>query len=227
MGNRQEIRYLLEVPGNQTPSAKSTFTETKRRYRIPSRNITLIDAFLKKGINIDVRWNTYTALTVAASIAHSKLVSALLARDANVNATGFDKATPLIACAKFGLEYSEEPYRKLAMEVAKVLVRHGADLNRTDLFRKTALCYAFESNWCSLARFLISKGATIRQSRDNMSLFWAVSHPGTCLLKLFAKNGGKLNRKMTDGKTPLKIAEEAGWNDKARLIRKSLKSNSA
>ena len=131
-----------------------------------------------------------TALLVAASAGHSKIVERLLAREAEVDARTFEGVTPLMlatisndvqsmrllllkgasanAAAKKGqtalmlASWSDgEKIGARRIEAVKLLLDSGANLNAQDQGGRSALMGAAEANNLEAAKLLLSKGAEV------------------------------------------------------------------
>ncbi len=188
---------------------------------ILSRDLKLVDEFLHRGVSIDARWNGYTALSTVAGFANARFVKALLERGADPNVTGFDGATPIIACAKVGTEWEDPEIRRHSVTVGKALLNAGANVDWADDFGNTALDYTYQSKWEEMAKLLYSHSATPSKCANDgaMLLFWAVSQPGsTRLLEMYIKNNGSVELEIASGVTALLHAKKAGWTDKVKLL---------
>ena len=80
-----------------------------------------------------------------------ELVEQLLDAGANVESPNGDGQTALMLAARIG-----------ALDVAKLLVEHGANVNANEAWRgQTALMWAVDGNFPELTQFLIDKGADV------------------------------------------------------------------
>ena len=83
------------------------------------------------------------------SIGHKENVEKLLKHGMRVqHQSSADGATPLHRAAQIG-----------SIEIAMVLLNHGADINSTNYLGQTPLHVALEKEFTDFAKFLISKGA--------------------------------------------------------------------
>ena len=90
-------------------------------------------------------------LSLAATNSSGHIVKALLDAGADVESANQEGQTALMLAARAG-----------SMNVAEVLVGHGADVNAREVWRgQTALMWAADSNSPELTRFLIDQGANV------------------------------------------------------------------
>jgi len=186
----------------------------------------LLDRFLACSVDVNGAWNDYTALSVVAGFGDAAFVRGLVKRGADVNVAGREGATPLIVSAKVGTEWTDPEIRRHSLAVAKTLLSAGAEINGRDMYKRTALDYAFRASWEQMARLLLSRGASIRacDNRGSFVLFHAVSQPGsTKLLQLYLKHGGSPTVHVGSETTALEHARRAGWIDKVKLLEKVIR----
>ena len=112
----------------------------------------LVDALLARGADPNAT-NLYgsSPLSEAVKIADPVLVEKLLAAGADPEAPNADGQTALMLAARAG-----------ALDVARLLLEHGADVNRRELWRgQTALMWAADEAQTELTRLLIEHGADV------------------------------------------------------------------
>ena len=131
-----------------------------------------------------------------------------------VNAYSHDGWTPLHLAAFFG-----------HYDVAEVLLLNGADTelpskNPQFAHENTALHAAVTNRKAGVVQLLLGQGANVNASDgdDRMPLHVAAHHGDTELVELLLVNGADVNAQMENG-TPLAIAENAGHNETADLLR--------
>jgi uncharacterized protein len=99
---------------------------------------------LGKSADVNLKNNNgWTALMLAAYYGHVGIVDALLARGADVNARTYRNTTPLIAAAGQG-----------HTEIVEMLLAHNAYPNARDAWGKSALDYAQEKGFVTIAMTL-------------------------------------------------------------------------
>ena len=131
-----------------------------------------------------------------------------------VNTYSHDGWTPLHLAAFFG-----------HYDVAEVLLLNGADTelsseNTQFAHENTALHAAVTNQKTGVVQLLLGQGANVNASDgdDRMPLHVAAHHGDTELVELLLANGADVNAQMENG-TPLAIAENAGHNETADLLR--------
>jgi ankyrin repeat protein len=118
-------------------------------YRIDA---ALVDALLDNGANAAVA-NDFgsTPLAEAVKVADAALVAKLLAADADPESPNLDGQTVLMLAARTG-----------SVEIAKLLVEHGADVNARERWRnQSALMWAAEARFDELTQYLVEQGADV------------------------------------------------------------------
>jgi ankyrin repeat protein len=120
-----------------------------------------------------------------------------------------DQSTPLHLASRGG-----------HVEVARSLVKHGADVKAKDYHRSTPLHLAMQEGSVDLARLLVEHGAYVRaKDKDGWTpLHLAVRERSVDLTRFLVKNGADLKAKVDDGWTPLHLAVREGSVDLARLL---------
>lgn len=105
-------------------------------------------------------------------------------------------------------------------EAVKKLVESGADLNQTNLDRKTPLHYAKQLD---MVQYLLEKGADskLKDKFDKTLLHYAVKDNNIDVIKLLIKNGVNIDQKDNEGNTPLLVAARDRNFDVVVLLLKS------
>ena len=191
----------------------------------------LVAELLERGAKADVT-NKYGSSPLARSREARRtceLVELLLDAGANVEAPNGDGQTALMLAARVG-----------SLDIAKLLVERGADVNAREAWRdQTALMWAVDGNFPELTQFLIEHGAdvNVRASANDWGsqitsepraqyrpvggltalLYAARSGCTRCVRSLLAA-GADIDRPTPDGVTPLMIAIDNTSYDTARVL---------
>ncbi|MGB7326897.1 MAG: ankyrin repeat domain-containing protein [Rubripirellula sp.] len=188
---------------------------------VVSGDTTLLAKMLSLGISPNAAWNTYTPLTTACELLDAKVIRWLLKQGADVKKKGYDQATGLIAIAKLGLEWDDATLREEGVRIARLLVKSGCSVNARDVVGRTALDYAFESNWLALTKLLVRSGAKLRYCEDGgaMAGFYMVRMSDTSdACAQYLQAGGKPTHMVTEDLTVLDWAQQCGRRDLVQML---------
>jgi ankyrin repeat protein len=128
----------------------------------------------------------------------------------DLNARGlFDDLTPLHLASRDG-----------HVEVARVLLEHGADVNVEDISKWTPLRHALDEGHVEIARVLLDKGADVgAQGVDDwMPLHWASRHGQVELVQVLLEHGADVDAKNVYGWTPYRRALDEGHVEVVQLL---------
>ncbi|EAY23379.1 hypothetical protein TVAG_070420 [Trichomonas vaginalis G3] len=100
------------------------------------------------------------------------------------------------------------------------LLSHGANINKKDQIRRTALHFAAHYNYKEIAEVLISHGANInvRDRIGRTALYYSVCYKSKELLELLISHGAKINEKNVLGDTALHIAACKNYKEIAEVL---------
>ena len=128
----------------------------------------------------------------------------------DLNARGFfDDVTPLHLASRDG-----------HVEVARVLLEHGADVNAKDISKWTPLRHALDKGHVETARVLIKNGADVgAQGVDDwMPLHWASRHGQVDLVQMLLDHGADMDSKDIYGWIPWRRALDEGHIEVVRVL---------
>lgn len=171
-------------------------------------------------INQQDNLSGYTPLMHALNSKNKELAQLLIEHGADFKIKGKDGATALIlACG-------------VSPDLAKLLLLKGADIHvRTDkglgVFSQCVMGMLSENENITpeFARFLLAEGAEIDEANTlswfagYTPLFWAVTYNNETVVEFLSKNGANVNAKAKNGKTPLSIASENGFENIVTILK--------
>ena len=128
----------------------------------------------------------------------------------DLNARGlFDDLTPLHLASRDG-----------HVEVARVLLEHGADVNVEDISKWTPLRHALDEGHVEIARVLLDKGANVSAQGvdDWMPLHWVSQHGQVELVRVLLEHGADVDAKDVYGWTPYRRALDKGHVEVVQVL---------
>ena len=206
------IRLLLEHgadPNRRNKDNKTLLSLAMRDYAIPDPARLL----LKYGADGDARMeNEWTLLHLAAFNGRIRDVRLLLDHGTNVNAKNDQGETPL--CLVSSKYYPKEH----DVDIARLFLEAGADVNALDKVYNTPLHHASFMGRVEIASVLLENGANLNVENDNseMPLHLAPrggyhSHEdGVSVARMLLKRGVDVNAPSKDHNTPLHSASYFG-----------------
>jgi ankyrin repeat protein len=183
-----------------------------------------------------------TPLHRAVASGHREVVEFLIAHGANVNAVGGILAgTPL--CEAVATDYSlvagdllkkerpdlgyddklywelrEKLAKQLMLDIVRILIEHGADVNARDESGGTVLFFALGDNTpVEVIKFLLTRGAHpgLKDDYGTTVLHEAAAEGLTDLVALFLDSGTDVDLRDADRQAPL---HEAVWQDNKEMV---------
>ncbi len=117
---------------------------------------------------------------------------------ANVNAWDDENCTPLMQAVAGNCN----------LEILRMLIEKGADVNAQDAGGRTALLHAVIAERKEMVMFLIRNGANVDPRDDS----WTPLHHAACqgnleIVRFLVESGADINARTKTGETPLSLAE--------------------
>jgi hypothetical protein len=159
-------------------------------------------------------------LVAACAAGDLAAVERLVAAGANVNATERSRYDPQISA-----DVGSQPCLMVAvqnghLEIARLLLDAGADINRWDGVGESALTAAVYTGNRPTAEMLLDRGADLeRMGMGGTPLFNAVAGGNEDLVRLLLDRGARVDATTYSGDTPLKTALRYGSQNLADLLR--------
>jgi ankyrin repeat protein len=122
-----------------------------------------------------------TALTLAVRGCNIKDVTALLKAGANPNTKNKDGSTALM-----WVGYYSNPPESSKLEIAKLLVESGADVNARNVYGRSVLSYQASYNLSEVISYLVSKGA---DDKDYSALLYAIESGRAVIVQKLLSSG--------------------------------------
>ena len=175
---------------------------------------------LKYGADMNSQDNrNQTPLHVAMRKESFALARILIEHGANAQAEDDYGTTPLHILSASRIHDNH------ALDLVRLLLGRGAEVNRLVKDKQTPLHLAMRSNWFKLAQILLDHGAdanaediygwtpllllSATQIRDDKALD---------LVRLLLEHGAELDKRNNDGQTPLQLAMMADWIQLTRIL---------
>lgn len=199
----------------------------------------IIDKVDKKLINDSLEGKT--PLIIAVGNSYIDTAKILIENGANINAVDIEGWSALsyavnngdIEIAKLLLENKakikdelliaiKSPIVESRINIMKLLIENGANINYTDENGFNPLNIAIESGDMELTKFLITNGANVNSlMQDGVSLIgYAIAQNNMDLLQILIENGANVNYTVGDSwaDTPLMTASRLGLDNVVRIL---------
>lgn len=177
------------------------------------------------------------ALTAAIETGNIQKIKKLISKGYDVNAAsgggqnmltlafryGHRKISPFRDTLQISLMTPEQVEDKI-LEILKILIENGADINVLDEQDSAPLHRAAARNQTRIVRMLINKGADVnlKGRSGNYPLNYAADHPSTSeIIEILIANGADVNVKGARGNTPLHDSIYSGSSDVFETLIKS------
>jgi ankyrin repeat protein len=183
-GSLPFVRYLVENGANIHDVTVDGFTPLGRAIQSFVPREEVVRYLIEKGSDVNRASNFGSPLRIACSYSaqHIGIVKLLLENDADPNLLDIT-GTPLSVCCKFGL-----------VEMAELLLKHGADVNKADNHLKTPLHMAvkrlYYDRMIDFLLLLISYNADVNRMDHfkRTPLYLAVNKGHLHVVKLLVQN---------------------------------------
>lgn len=218
--NEDVAKYLIE---------KGIDTKNEKVLETIWMNFPVLKAMEETGNKVPVsKDNATRELWNAARIGNLWCVNYFISKGAELNQTEMYehdyhqekyKLTPLMVNAYQGYEYCDYDASLIADEVAKVLIKAGANIHLKDDRGKTALHIACGEQQCLIGLWPIPMGS--RQQRERGAHgdpAFPPKQPHDLIVKTLLNAGAKINNTDNDGNTPLILAVQNENTDIVKLL---------
>lgn len=223
-GHYDVVRYLLSRGALLDNASDTEAAQTPLRAAATNGYTKIVRLLLNRGAKVDTDHEGGTALRLAVENGHLDTVKILVAFGAEACPTRSDQQGIPLTCAT-------GPNR---MEIVKVLVRAGADVNYEGESRrrpKTPLYEAVMSNDVDYTRYLLVHGADVDKRTGwqfTSPLIYASAYGYTEVVKVLLEFGAKVNiatenmdSDTNETITALSIARQNGHKDIIKLLKRA------
>lgn len=211
------------------------YPQFKDTYSTTSQNCFKISSlFIDRGANINTPDSASdTPLGRAIWTGYLNTAKFLIDKGANVNSANNRGFTPLLLLVSHQFPRNKEqisnPYtpgyaprdQVEELEIAKLLLEKGADINAVDIEGKSnALIFAAANEKIQIARLLIDRGMNVnsKNSSSGTPLIFAAKSGNTELLKLLLGKGADINAISQSGNTALTWAAAGGHTEAVKIL---------
>ncbi|MDD2898325.1 MAG: ankyrin repeat domain-containing protein [Desulfuromonadaceae bacterium] len=217
--NVQEVNRLLD--SGVSVNIKGGKDATPLYWAASNGSMKIAGLLIDHGAEIDARNSAGFTPLFASAYWSSKDVSALLiSKGANVNAKSNSGWTPLhkaIERYAYPPDSGRSPppsANELAsmMEIVKLLIANGADVNAESSDGETPLIFAAAAGRSDLVELLIAHNANINSKGNEgvSALYMATIMDRLAVAKLLLEHGAKVDSRTKSGYTPLMYAARIG-----------------
>jgi hypothetical protein len=182
-----------------------------------SEDLSLVRAFVDRGIDINTQVKGHRVLTLAAASPSPEFFDGLLDLGADPSLPGLDGMTPLQMAASVACKVSDP---QICLNRVKLLAARGVDLDASNDVERTALDDAFRSGSVIVVKLLLKLGAQLSACFGGGVDCWshAVMAPGEELMKLALKAGADPDWPFTFDQPAMGYVAEQGWVSKVNLL---------
>ena len=197
-GTREQVRAALAAGANA--NERQPDGATALAWAVHRDDLEMADILIGAGADLNAA-NDYgiAPLSIACLNQNAGMVRKLAEAGANANSATWTGETPLMTCARIGLN-----------DGVAALLNGNADVNAKDSRRgQTALMWAIAEGHPDIARLLIEKGADINAQSKMLDGFTP---------KIYKTYYGTLEISSRGGFTPLMFAASVGDLDSAKML---------
>jgi len=108
-----------------------------------------------------------------------------------------------------------------ALELAKLAIAKGVEIDCCDMLRQTPLFYCAKVGNLELAKYLVSIGMNLhfRDQWKQTALFYAISEGHMAMVRWLVAAGSSLDVKSSSGRTPLQVSDARDLPDELKLLK--------
>jgi ankyrin repeat protein len=187
------------------------------------RDIEMVELFLSRGFDPNVDLPRFTPLGAAAMSGDTELIKVMIAHGCEVKRAAGNGDTPLLSCCKRGSENCNPHVRAACLEVARLLIELGADVDCVNHEGNTPLdcaCAAISPGWSEMITLLLDSNARFDRCRNHGAN--CVMHVAMTLsdepLKALLEHGVDPNSRDVSGITCLMYAASFARVERAKLL---------
>lgn len=221
-GNLEAVKLLLD--NGADINAADLNCNTALMYACENEHLSIVRELLKKSPDLDdLNKQAQTALSIAVIHGFFEIAKELIEHKAPVNNLSFEYS-PLMYAAEYG-----------HLDLANLLIDHGANVDEYIDSETTALTFAIDNNHLDMVELLIRRGAKIDiiqgEGEDKIELHhlcYAVNSGKPEIASFLIRNGADVNAEDPgSNKTPLIEACIKGYIEIVKqLLAKGAKANS-
>lgn len=192
-----ELKENLTVSNEEIEDAQAIFLDACK-------------LFISRGVPVDATSGLgCTALMLAVGAGNYALVEALIDRGADQ-----ERKTEFGSPALHWVPY----WTPKSMDIVKLLIKKGADVNASDVSGGTALCQSIMYGSIEMVQFLVDNGARLDVGGEAEALYYAVQNGRCENVKFLLQHGVSPNHADREGYTALMYASKSGLLDLAKTL---------
>jgi ankyrin repeat protein len=215
----KDVILILIIPALLLP-ARLLSQQPELINKVYAKDVEGIRKLIDQGADLNVREEFYsmTPLLVACNSNYVEVARVLIEGGADIHAKASNGGTALLFAAMHSKELTE------------LLLARGADItarsdNGSGVFTNCTMGIISGRVDYDLAELLLAKGAQVDEANTTeyyggyTPLFWAVDDNNQELVSFLIEHGAHVNTTAANGKTPLTLAREGGYEAVAEILR--------
>ena len=205
-GNLTKVKLLLKAEPNLLNTTREN-GDTPLHFAAYAGQRDIVLYLLEHNVPVNqTNKGNATALLYAVYFGHKEIAEILLDKGADCNSADFSGRTSLHHAASNG-----------RLDIVQLLLKNGAeiDMRAKPYFGMTPLLLAIKNNSNDVATYLIEMGADLNDKDTSgwSSLHWALHRECLKLARIIISKGVNIHLTDSDGKTPIRMAVEYGYED--------------
>ena len=177
-------------------------------------NLSIAKLLIKNGAEVNAvhPLGGCTAVGFSAQHLQPEIMQELFDHGAKIKQAEKNKWTPLLKAARTQIKPGDEKEKEHLLNVVKILIKNGGDVNARSKKQATPLILAAQNNNLNIMGILLDNGARINDTdkEDSTALMYAAEKGYREIFDLLLGKGADIEKKHILGHTALLLASERG-----------------